>query len=109
MAGPSRLGHQICLGCTHLLNQGSWRGGWCWYKVLPRLEKADHRVVARDLLSLATDRTPIAEISLDTWTDSGCQLLNAQAEPVILAGANELDYFEADKDQRVSDHESNRH
>jgi len=55
---------------TYLLIHGSWHGGWCWYKVLPRLEKAGHRVVAPDLPSLGTDRTPIAQISLDTWTDS---------------------------------------
>jgi len=54
--------------------------------VLPRLEKAGHRVVASDLPSLGKDRTPIAQISLDTWTDSVCQLLDAQAEPVILVG-----------------------
>ena len=71
---------------TYLLIHGSWHGGWCWYKVLPRLEKAGHRVVASDLPSLGKDRTPIAQISLDTWTDSVCQLLDAQAEPVILVG-----------------------
>src|SRR6516162_10150914 len=71
---------------TYLLIHGSWHGGWCWYKVLPRLEKAGHRVVAPNLPSLGTDRTPIAQISLDTWTDSVCQLLDAQAEPVILVG-----------------------
>jgi pimeloyl-ACP methyl ester carboxylesterase len=71
---------------TYLLIHGSWHGGWCWYKVLPRLEKAGHSVVAPDLPSLGTDRTPIAQISLDTWTDSVCQLLDAQTEPVILVG-----------------------
>jgi len=71
---------------TYLLVHGSWHGGWCWYKVLPRLENAGHRVVASDLPSLGIDRTPIAQISLDTWTDSVCRLLDAQDEPVILVG-----------------------
>ena len=71
---------------TYLLIHGSWHGGWCWYKVLPRLEKAGHRVVAPDLPSLGMDRTPIAQISLDIWTNSVCQLLDAQAEPAILVG-----------------------
>ena len=71
---------------TYLLIHGSWHGGWCWYQVLPRLEQAGHRVVAPDLPSLGTDRTPIAQISLGTWTDSVCQILDAQAEPVILVG-----------------------
>lgn len=71
---------------TYLLIHGSWHGGWCWYKLLPRLERAGHRVVAPDLPSLGIDKTPIAQISLDTWTDSVCQQLDAQAEPVILVG-----------------------
>ena len=71
---------------TYLLIHGAWHGAWCWYKVLPRLERAGHRVVAPDLPSLGIDRTPIAQISLDTWTDSVCRLLDAQDEPVILVG-----------------------
>ena len=71
---------------TYLLIHGGWHGGWCWYKVLPHLERAGHRVVAPDLPSLGIDRTPIAQISLDTWTDSVCRLLDAQDEPVILVG-----------------------
>jgi pimeloyl-ACP methyl ester carboxylesterase len=71
---------------TYLLIHGSWHGAWCWYKVLPRLERAGHRVVAPDLPGLGIDRTPIAQISLETWTDSVCRLLDAQDEPVILVG-----------------------
>ncbi len=71
---------------TYLLVHGACHGGWCWYKVLPRLENAGHRVVAPDLPSLGIDRTPITQISLDTWTDSVCRLLDAQDEPVILVG-----------------------
>ena len=71
---------------TYLLIHGAWHGAWCWYKVIPRLERAGHRVVAPDLPSLGIDRTPVAQISLDTWTDSICGLLDAQDEPVILVG-----------------------
>ena len=71
---------------TYLLIHGAWHGAWCWYKVIPRLERAGHRVVAPDLPSLGIDRTPVAQISLDTWTDSVCRLLDAQDEPVILVG-----------------------
>jgi len=52
--------------------------------VLPRLEKAGHRVLAPDLPSLGIDKTPIAQISLDAWTDSICQLLDNQEDPVVL-------------------------
>jgi len=43
-------------------------------------------VIAPDLPSLGIDRTPIGQISLDIWTDSICQLLDTQEEPVILVG-----------------------
>jgi pimeloyl-ACP methyl ester carboxylesterase len=71
---------------TYLLIHGAWHGAWCWYKVVPRLEHAGHRVVAPDLPSLGIDRTHIAQISLDSWTDSVCRVLDAQDEPVILVG-----------------------
>jgi pimeloyl-ACP methyl ester carboxylesterase len=71
---------------TYLLIHGAWHGAWCWYKVVPRLEHAGHRVVAPDLPSLGIDRTHIAQISLDSWTDSVCRLLDAQDEPAILVG-----------------------
>lgn len=50
---------------TYLLIHGAWHGGWCWYRVLPRLQKAGNRVITPDLPSLGIDRTPIAQISLE--------------------------------------------
>ncbi len=71
---------------TYVLVHGSWHGGWCWYKVVPLLEKAGHIVIAPDLPSLGKDKTPITEISLETWTNSICQILDAQPELSILVG-----------------------
>lgn len=48
---------------TYVLVHGSWHGAWCWYKVVARLEQAGHRVIAPDLPSLGSDKTPIGEIS----------------------------------------------
>jgi len=71
---------------TYILVHGSWHGGWCWYKIVPLLEKAGHNVVVPDLPGQGTDRTPLAKISLETWTDSICRLLDSQTEPAILVG-----------------------
>src|SRR5262245_27471702 len=71
---------------TFVLVHGSWHGGWCWYKVVPRLQKSGHKVVAPDLPSLGRDRTPISAVSLESWTDSICGVIDAQSEPVILVG-----------------------
>jgi pimeloyl-ACP methyl ester carboxylesterase len=71
---------------TFVLVHGSWHGAWCWYKVIPRLEAAGHRVIAPDLPSLGRDKTPVTEIGPHTWADRICEILDAQAEPVVLVG-----------------------
>ena len=71
---------------TFVLIHGGWHGGWCWYKVAANLEKQGHTVVAPDLPSHGRDKTPTASISLQTYVDSVCRILDAQAEPVVLAG-----------------------
>jgi len=71
---------------TFVLVHGAWHGAWCWYKVVPALNRAGHTVLAPDLPSLGRDRTPIADVSLDRWADSVCRLIEAAGEPVILVG-----------------------
>lgn len=71
---------------TYVLIHGAWHGGWCWHKVVPRLEKLGHRVLAPDLPSLGRDKTPVKRISLPLWRGFICDLLDAQAEPVVLVG-----------------------
>jgi pimeloyl-ACP methyl ester carboxylesterase len=69
-----------------VLVHGGWNGGWCWDKVVPLLEEAGHRVEAPDLPGLGNDRTPIPEVSLQSYVDRITQVLDAQPEPVVLVG-----------------------
>jgi pimeloyl-ACP methyl ester carboxylesterase len=71
---------------TYVLVHGAWHGRWCWYKVVPLLERAGHQVITPDLPSLGADRTPIAQVSLRGWTDCIRKILDAQHEPVTLIG-----------------------
>ena len=71
---------------AYLLIHGAWHGGWCWHKVLARLRRAGMRAAAPDLPSLGRDRTAVTEITLQSWTDSVCDHLDREAEPVILVG-----------------------
>jgi pimeloyl-ACP methyl ester carboxylesterase len=71
---------------TYVLIHGAWHGGWCWDKVVPILEGAGHRVLAPDLPGFGGDRRPLSEVSLHTWTDWLCGVLDALSEPVILVG-----------------------
>jgi pimeloyl-ACP methyl ester carboxylesterase len=71
---------------TYLLIHGAWHGGWCWHKVVARLERAGHRVIAPDLPGLGRDRTAVNRVSLGLWRDYVCGIIDAQPEPVILVG-----------------------
>ncbi|MFP4445897.1 MAG: alpha/beta fold hydrolase [Desulfosudaceae bacterium] len=71
---------------TFILVHGSWHGGWCWYKIIPLLESAGHRVMAPDLSSFGRDKTHPAMVEPNTWCDDICRLLDAAEEPVVLVG-----------------------
>jgi pimeloyl-ACP methyl ester carboxylesterase len=71
---------------TYVLIHGAWHGAWCWEKVIPLLEKEGHRVVAPDLPGHGKDKRPIADITLQAYTDRVCQILDEQSDPVVLVG-----------------------
>ena len=54
---------------TYVLVHGAWHGGWCWHRIVARLQRASHRVMAPDLLSLGIDGTPPGLVTLRAWTD----------------------------------------
>jgi len=71
---------------TYVMVHGAWHGAWCWYKVVPLLQRAGHIVITPDLPSLGRDRTPLCQVSLGSWVDHVCQILDTTSEPVVLVG-----------------------
>jgi pimeloyl-ACP methyl ester carboxylesterase len=71
---------------TYILVHGAWHGGWCWHRIVARLQRASHRVMAPDLLSLGRDCTPPGSVKLADWTDQIVALAESSAEPIILVG-----------------------
>jgi pimeloyl-ACP methyl ester carboxylesterase len=71
---------------TFVLVHGAWHGAWCWYKLVPALTRAGHRVVAPDLEGLGRDRTPLGQVSLDLWVHGLCSRIEQAGERVILVG-----------------------
>jgi len=71
---------------TFVLVHGAWHGAWCWYRIVPRLAQAGHTVLAPDLPSLGSDRTPIKDVTLAGWAESIGALIEAATEPVVLVG-----------------------
>lgn len=70
----------------YLLIHGSWHGAWCWEKISPLLAQDGHKVIALDLPGHGGDTTPTSEITLRSYADSICRVLDAQSQPVILVG-----------------------
>ena len=71
---------------TYVLVHGAFHGAWCWYKIIPQLERSGHEVIALDLPSLGSDKTPIAEVTLDLWTHHVCHALDTVSNRCILVG-----------------------
>lgn len=69
-----------------VLIHGAWHGKWCWDKVVPLLEAEGHEVFALDLPGHGEDKTPVAEVTLQSYTDRVCEMLDALSEPVTLVG-----------------------
>jgi len=71
---------------TYVFIHGAWHGAWCWEKITPLLEKAGHTVYAIDLPGHGSDQTPISQVSLKSYTDKVCSILDDAEEPVYLVG-----------------------
>ena len=71
---------------TFVLVHGAWHGGWCWHKIVPRLERLGHTVLAPDMAGHGLDRTPPEATTLKNLTESIASVVEAQKEKVILVG-----------------------
>lgn len=71
---------------TFILIHGGLHGAWCWYKVTPLLQKAGYTVLTPDLPGHGDDKTPIDKITLSTYVNAICNLIDRQFELVVLVG-----------------------
>jgi pimeloyl-ACP methyl ester carboxylesterase len=71
---------------TFVLVHGAGHGAWCWFKLVPELEKLGHRAVTLDLPGLGEDTTPIAEVTFAGTIDRVVAAVEKEPEPVILVG-----------------------
>ncbi len=71
---------------TYVLVHGSWHGAWCWYKVIPLLERAGHKAIAIELPGHGRDWRPPGEVTLQDYVDAVIEVLDEQPQPVVLVG-----------------------
>ena len=69
-----------------VLIHGSWHGAWCWYKIVPRLQYAGHRVLAIDLPGHGKDGTPPGKVTMQDYVDCIGRAIDEMQEPVVLVG-----------------------
>lgn len=65
---------------------GAFHGAWCWYKMQPLLSGNGNTSVAIDLPAHGSDTTPVNEVTLDSYVDAVCQVLEGYDRPVTLIG-----------------------
>ena len=71
---------------NYVLVHGSAHGSWCWERVVPLLQEQGHTVTAVDLPGNGHDDTPLAEVTLETYAEYLCGLLDSQDGPSVLVG-----------------------
>ena len=71
---------------AYVLVHGAWHGGWCWEKITPLLERAGHVVIAPDLPGHGSDRTPLAEVTLERYVRRIGAAVDSLGESPILVG-----------------------
>ncbi|MBO9580557.1 MAG: alpha/beta fold hydrolase [Sphingobium sp.] len=71
---------------SFLLIHGAWHGGWCFDRLVPRLEALGHAVAAPTLPGIGGTELELAGTSLDRWGAFIVEQARALPGPVILVG-----------------------
>lgn len=71
---------------TFVLVPGSWHGAWCWYKVIPLLERGGHRAIAVELPGHGRDWRSPRDVTLQDYVDAVARVLDTLSEPAVLVG-----------------------
>ncbi|MBS1773792.1 MAG: alpha/beta fold hydrolase [Bacteroidetes bacterium] len=71
---------------TYVFVPGSFHGAWCWFKMQPLLSKNGNTSIAIDLPAHGRDTTPISAVTLDSYVDAVCRVIEQCNEPVVLIG-----------------------
>lgn len=70
----------------YVLVHGAWNGNWCWGKIVSLLKSQGHDVEALNLPGHADSDVALKDITLQTYVDRVCQVLDRYSEPVVLVG-----------------------
>ena len=71
---------------NYVLVHGSGHGAWCWQRIVPLLEAKGHHVLAVDLPGNGHDDTPLGDVTLETYAEHVCGVLDSLDSPAVLVG-----------------------
>lgn len=71
---------------NYVLVHGSAHGSWCWERVTPLLRSQGHTVVAVDLPGNGHDNTSLGDVTLETYAEHVCGVLDSLDGPAVLVG-----------------------
>jgi hypothetical protein len=71
---------------TYILIHGAWHGAWCWYKVVPLMEKKGCKVIAVDLPGHGKDTTYPESVTFKMYVEKVKQVASTINGQVILVG-----------------------
>ncbi len=69
---------------TFVLIAGAWHGAWCWERVTPFLQADGHRVITPELPATGADRTPPADVTLESWARFVAGVVATESKPVLV-------------------------
>ncbi|MEL7028937.1 MAG: alpha/beta fold hydrolase [Pseudomonadota bacterium] len=69
-----------------VLVHGAWHAGWCWEKVVPRLEDRGHAAEVVDLPSHGANPGAKSTVDLDDYAQHVAETVRAQSAKPILVG-----------------------
>ena len=71
---------------TFVLIHGSWHSAWNWHQVIPIIKDRGHKAIAIDLPGMGRDKTPIADVKMQSTVEKVCKLIETIEGKVILVG-----------------------
>lgn len=69
---------------TFVLVHGAFHGAWCWFKLIPELERRGQKVIALDLPGAGDDPTPVETVTLADCAKRIVDVVRSEIEPVFL-------------------------
>jgi pimeloyl-ACP methyl ester carboxylesterase len=69
-----------------VLVHGAFTGAWEWESLTPLLEAKGHTVEVVDMPGAGDDRTPVAEVTFDSYVERVRSTLGDRPEPAVLVG-----------------------